>query len=143
VFESRVPRRINRPKRHKVTGSSIKVHNEDLHSSHPSPDIRLMKSITTSYSCNTHRELRSSYKVFVDKSEGKKPLGRDGGWQGVNWIHLAQDMDTVTVLRDPQKTSKGDWSTKVRFPTQAGISLFVAPPWSSGYRGVKETEASI
>jgi hypothetical protein len=67
------------------------------------------------------------------------------GWQGVNGIHLAQDMNTVTVLRDPQKTSKGDWSTKVRFPTQAGNFSVRRPamvqwiPWSKGDRSVNLT----
>jgi hypothetical protein len=44
---------------------------------------------------------------FVRKSEGKRPLGRtmhrwynnmkmdlrERGWEGVDWIHLAQDRD--------------------------------------------------
>jgi hypothetical protein len=47
------------------------------------------------------------YRIFVGKPEGKRPLGRprrsweDGikmdlreiGWEGVEWIHLAQDRD--------------------------------------------------
>jgi len=49
--------------------------------------------------------MRYAYKNFVGKPEGKRPLGRRGsrwgdnirmelkeiGWEGVNWIHLAQD----------------------------------------------------
>jgi hypothetical protein len=49
-------------------------------------------------------ETRSAYKILVGKSEGKRPLGRlrrrrednikidrrEIGWNGVNWIHLAQ-----------------------------------------------------
>jgi hypothetical protein len=52
-------------------------------------------------------EERKLYKVFVGKSEGKRPLGRpksrweDGvrmdlgeiGFGGVDWIRLAQDRD--------------------------------------------------
>jgi hypothetical protein len=47
------------------------------------------------------------YKVLVGKPEGKRPLGRPGsrwecgvkvhrremGWEGVGWVHLAQDRD--------------------------------------------------
>jgi hypothetical protein len=50
-------------------------------------------------------EGRNVYRVLVGKPEGKRPLGRprrrweDGtkmdlgetGWEGVEWIHLAQD----------------------------------------------------
>jgi hypothetical protein len=49
---------------------------------------------------------------LVGKLEGKKPLGRPGhrwednigmnvketGWEGVDWIHLAQDRDQWCVL---------------------------------------------
>jgi hypothetical protein len=57
--------------------------------------------------CVTHwrGQERKVYKVFVGKSEGKRPLGRprrrweDGirmdlreiGWGSVEWIHLVQD----------------------------------------------------
>jgi hypothetical protein len=47
------------------------------------------------------------YKIFVIKPEGKKPLGRpwrrwednirmylgELGWEGMDWIHVAQDKD--------------------------------------------------
>jgi hypothetical protein len=50
----------------------------------------------------------------VGKPEGKKPLGRprrrrednirmdlkETGWEGVDWIHLAQDKDQWLVLMD-------------------------------------------
>jgi hypothetical protein len=46
-------------------------------------------------------------KILIGKPEGKKPLGRrrrrwednikmglrETGWEGVDWIHLAQDWD--------------------------------------------------
>jgi hypothetical protein len=49
--------------------------------------------------------MRNAYKVLVGKPEGKRPLGRsrhrwedniimdlrEMGWEGVDWIHLAQD----------------------------------------------------
>jgi hypothetical protein len=50
--------------------------------------------------------IRNVYKILVGKSEGKRPLVRprhrwedirihlkEIGWEGVNWIHLAHDMD--------------------------------------------------
>jgi len=50
--------------------------------------------------------------MLVGKPEGKKPLGRprsgwDGnirmdvreiGWEGVDWMHLAQDMDQLQAV---------------------------------------------
>jgi hypothetical protein len=66
--------------------------------------------------------MRSAYKSLVGKPEGKRPFGRprrrwednigmdlwEIGWEGVDWIHLAQDRDqwwaivsTVMNLRIP------------------------------------------
>jgi hypothetical protein len=56
--------------------------------------------------------MRSEYKIVVGNSEGKYPLGRprriwnenirlvlrEMGWEGVNWIHLAQDRDQYRAL---------------------------------------------
>jgi transposase len=50
-------------------------------------------------------EKRNAYRVLLGKPEGKRPLGRprrrwvdnikiglrDKGWEGVDWIDLAQD----------------------------------------------------
>jgi len=55
------------------------------------------------------REERNVY-IFVGKPEGKRPLGRprdrwedivrmnlrEIGWEGVKWIHVAQDRDEIT-----------------------------------------------
>jgi hypothetical protein len=51
-------------------------------------------------------KMKNTYKTVLGKPEGKKPFGRhrnkwDGcsmhhmeiGWEGVDWIHLAQDRD--------------------------------------------------
>jgi hypothetical protein len=52
-------------------------------------------------------EMRNAYKIVVGKPEVKRPLGRrrcrwdynirmyiwEIGWEGVDWIHLAQDRD--------------------------------------------------
>jgi hypothetical protein len=91
VFENRVLRKIFGPKRDEVTGGWRKLHNEELHNLYSSP-------------------------------EGKRPLGRprcrwvdnikmdlrEIGWDGVDWIELAQERDqwralvnTVMNLRVP------------------------------------------
>jgi hypothetical protein len=72
--------------------------------------------------CSTNGEKRNAYRIFVRKSEGKTPLGRprrwwvdnikmdlrEVGWDGVDWIDLAQDrgrwrdlVNTVMNLRVP------------------------------------------
>jgi hypothetical protein len=56
-------------------------------------------------------EKRNAYRVLVGKSEGKRPLGkprcrwvnikmdlRERGWEGMDWIDLAQDRDQWKVL---------------------------------------------
>jgi hypothetical protein len=57
--------------------------------------------------CSTHGEKRNSYRILMGKPEGKGPLGeprrrwennirmdlREVGWDGVDWIDLAQDRD--------------------------------------------------
>jgi hypothetical protein len=68
------------------------------------------------------REKRNAYRILVGKPEGKRPLGRprrrwvvnikmdlrEVGWDGMDWIDLAQDRDqwralvnTVMNLRVP------------------------------------------
>jgi hypothetical protein len=67
-------------------------------------------------------EKRNAYRIWVGKPEGRRPLGRprrrwvdnikkdlrEIGWNGVNWVDLAQDRDqwralvnTVMNLRVP------------------------------------------
>jgi hypothetical protein len=57
--------------------------------------------------CSTNGEKRNAYRILVGKSEGKKPLGtprrrwvdnikmalRKIGWDGMDWIDVAQDSD--------------------------------------------------
>jgi hypothetical protein len=63
------------------------------------------------------RQKRNAYRILVGKPEGKRPLGRPRrkrldnvkiGWDGMDWIDLAQDGDqwralvnTVLNLRVP------------------------------------------
>jgi hypothetical protein len=56
--------------------------------------------------------MRNAYQILVEKSEGKRTLGRrrhtwednikidlkEIGWVGVDWIYLAQDRDQWWVL---------------------------------------------
>jgi len=60
----------------------------------------------TGRACSTH-EMRSAYKILVEKPGGKRQLGkprrtwenilewmlRETGWEDVDWVHLAQDRD--------------------------------------------------
>jgi hypothetical protein len=57
-------------------------------------------------------ETRNAYRILVGKPEGKRPLGRQRrrwldnikmdlgeiGWDGRDWIELAQDMDQWRAL---------------------------------------------
>jgi hypothetical protein len=72
--------------------------------------------------CSTNGENRNAYRILVRKPEGKRPPGRprlrwvdnikidlrETGWDGMDWIDLAQDRDqwralvnTVKNLRVP------------------------------------------
>jgi hypothetical protein len=62
--------------------------------------------------CSTNGVKRNAYTIFVGKSEGKRPLGRPGhrwvdnikmdireiGWDGMDWLDLAQDRDQWRAL---------------------------------------------
>jgi hypothetical protein len=89
--------------------------------------MRVIKSRRMRWAGNVARmgEMRNAYRSFVGNLEGKRPLVRprrrlwdnirmdlkEVGWEGVDWIHLAQDTDqwravvnTVTNLRVPQNS---------------------------------------
>jgi hypothetical protein len=58
------------------------------------------------------RAKRNAYRILVGKPEGRRPLGRprrrcvdnikidlrETGWDGVDWINLAQDRDQWRAL---------------------------------------------
>jgi hypothetical protein len=106
VFENRVLRKIFGPKREE-DGSWRKLHNDELHSLHSSPNIiRVIKARRLRWAGHVTRmgEGRGVYRVLVWKSEGKRPLVRprykwedniklDLGETGIdrtNWIRLSQ-----------------------------------------------------
>jgi hypothetical protein len=56
-------------------------------------------------------EKRNAYRILVGKRGGKRPLGRtrrrwadnikmEMGWDGVDWIDLAQDRDQCRALEN-------------------------------------------
>jgi hypothetical protein len=74
-----------------------------------------------------NEEERNAYRILVGKPEGKRPLGRprcrwannikmdlrEIGWDGMDWINMAQDRDqwgalvnTVMNLRIPKNAGK-------------------------------------
>jgi hypothetical protein len=106
-FDHRVLRRIFGLKREE-DGSWRKLHNDELHSLCPSPNIvRVIKSRRMRWAGHVARmgEGRCVYRVLVGRSEGKKALGRprrkwednikmdlrETGIDGAKWIQLAQD----------------------------------------------------
>jgi hypothetical protein len=125
VFENKVLRRIFSPKRDEVTGEWRRLHNKELYAVYSSPNIiRVIKSRRLRWAGHVARmgERRGAYRALVVKPEGRRPLGRprhrwedyikmdlrEVGWEGTNWIDLAQDRDrwqavvyTVMNLRVP------------------------------------------
>jgi hypothetical protein len=82
----------------------------ELHNLYSSPSIiRVIKSRRTRWTGHAARmvERRNAYRILVGKPEGKRPLGRprhrwvdnikmdlrEVGWDGRDWIDLAQDRD--------------------------------------------------
>jgi hypothetical protein len=64
-----------------------------------------------SRACGTNGEQRNVYRILVGKTEGTGPLGRprliwvdinmnlrELGWDGLNWINLAQNRDSGGLL---------------------------------------------
>jgi hypothetical protein len=125
VFENRALRRMFGPKRDEVTRGWRKLYNEELHNLYSCPSIiRMIKSRRMRWTGHVARmgEKRNVHKILVGKPEGKRPLAisrgrcvdnikmdlREIGWDGVDWIDMAQDRDqwralvkTVLNLRVP------------------------------------------
>ncbi|KAJ4444111.1 hypothetical protein ANN_05900 [Periplaneta americana] len=110
VFENKVLRKIFGAKRDEVTGEWRKLHNTELHGWYTSSGIiRKIKSRRLRWAGHIARmgESRNAYRVLVGRPEGKRPLGRprrrwednikmdlrEVGYDGRDWINLAQDRD--------------------------------------------------
>jgi hypothetical protein len=110
VFENRVLRRIFGFKRDEAMGEWSKLHNGELHNLCSSPNI-IRQIISRRWRWAGHVTHmggeRKVYKVLLGKLKGKRPLRRPKhrwenginmnlrqiGWEGMEWIHLAQDRD--------------------------------------------------
>jgi hypothetical protein len=121
VFENRVLRKTFGPKRDEVTRDWRKLHNEELHNLYSSPSIiRMIKSRRMRWAGHVAcmREARNACRILVGKPEGKNhwedqdvcvcvesikvEIGQIG-WDGVDWIGMAQDwralVNTVMSLK--------------------------------------------
>jgi hypothetical protein len=79
MFENGMLRKTFGPKGDEVTGSWRKLHNEELHNLYSSPRIiRMIKSRRLKWARHIARmgEKRNAYRIFVEKPEGKRPVGR-------------------------------------------------------------------
>jgi hypothetical protein len=91
------------------------LYNEELHNLYSSPNIiRMIKSRRMRWAEHVAHmgEKRNAYRILVGKPEGWRPLGRprcrwvdnieidfrELGWDGVDWVDLAQDRDQWRAL---------------------------------------------
>jgi sulfite reductase beta subunit-like hemoprotein len=108
VLENRILRRISRPKREQVAGHWRRLHNVEHHNLNTQPNvIRVIRSRRMRWAGHIALtgQTRNAYKILVGKTEGKRQLGRrrrkwenhtridlrKTGWEGVDWLSLAQD----------------------------------------------------
>jgi hypothetical protein len=92
-----------------------KLHNEDFHNLYSSPSIiRMIKPRRMRRAGHVARmgTRRNAYRILVGKPEGRRPLGRprrrwvdnikmdirEIGWDGRDWIDLAQNRNQWRAL---------------------------------------------
>jgi hypothetical protein len=93
-----------------VTGDWRELHNEELHNLYSSPSIiRVIKSRRMRWAGYVARmcEKMNAYRILVGKAEERRRLGkprrrwvdnikivlREIGWDGVDWIDMAEGRD--------------------------------------------------
>jgi hypothetical protein len=98
-----------------MVGGWRKLLNEELHDLYSSPSIiRMIKSRRMRWAGYVAQMVakKKAYGLLVGKPEGKRPLGRpkhkwldnikmdlrEIGWDGIDWIDLAQDRDQWSLL---------------------------------------------
>jgi hypothetical protein len=102
VFENRVLRKIFGPKREE-DGSWRKLHNDELHGLYSSPNIvRVIKSRRMRWAGHVARmgEGRGVYRVFIERPEGKRPLGRRR-WEDNNKMDRWGGLDSAGLRWGP------------------------------------------
>jgi hypothetical protein len=82
VFENSVLRRMFGPKRGEVMGGWRKLHKEELHDLYSLPSImRMIKWRRMMWAGHVvQMEKRNTYRLLVEKPEGKRRLGRPRHW---------------------------------------------------------------
>jgi hypothetical protein len=113
VFENRVQRKIFGCEREEVAADWRGLHNEELHNLYASINIiRVINSDEMGSECSMCGRDENCIQSLVRKPEGRSPLRtarcrqednirmdlREIGWEGVDWILLAQDRDWWWVL---------------------------------------------
>jgi hypothetical protein len=104
-------------------GLQVKLHNKELNNLYFSSSmIRMIKSRKMKWAGHVAQigEKRNAYRISVGKPEGKRPLGRprrrwvdnikmnprEIGWDGMDWIDLAQDRDHSEHSNEPPGSIK-------------------------------------
>jgi hypothetical protein len=117
VFENRVLRRNLGLKKDEITGEWIKLHNEELYDLYSSQNtIRVINSRRMGgaghVACMEDR--RGSYRILVEISEGKTPLGRPRGrWEDYIKMYL-QEVEEVWTGPTWLRRGKGDELLRMR-----------------------------
>jgi hypothetical protein len=114
VYENRVLRRIFGHFKEGVVGDWRRLHNEELHDLDALTNIIRAMKLRMRWAGHVAYmgEMRKVYETLVGKPEGKRPLQRprhrqevnirmtvrEIWWEGVDWIHLAQNRNQWWAL---------------------------------------------